>query len=258
MADLTFSDKQILENLLKMKGGYVLDFSNRSFQEIVSDATGLDINSEKYQDFGTSKANLLRSFWAKESNQAVSKLLFELAHYWREIMVVPLGGHVNPDSKSYKGLLQIALRLKSEMSEHIDAIETNIGDINFQKLKRIITELIEQNKPDEAIDRLHTYLVMYLRKLLSKYGIVQNQNMALHSLLGSYKNKLMHNRVIESGMTEEILKSSITILEKYNHVRNNQSLAHANELLNYNESLLIFKVVSSTIEFIESIEEGNK
>jgi hypothetical protein len=44
MADLSFADKQILENILEMKSGYVLDFSNRSFKEIVGDATGLDIN----------------------------------------------------------------------------------------------------------------------------------------------------------------------------------------------------------------------
>jgi hypothetical protein len=258
MADLSFTEKQILENILEMRSGFVLDFTNRSFQEIVSDATGLDIYLEKYEDGGTSKANLLRSFWAKESNQAISKLLFALAHYWENIMIVPMGGHVNLDNKYFKGLLQIAERLKNEMSEHIEAIDTDISDVTFQKLKKIIAELIENNKPDEAIDRLHTYMVMYLRKLLTRHGITFNENMALHSLLGSYKNKLMQARIIESGMTEEILKSAIVILEKYNHVRNNQSLAHANQLLNYNESLLIFKVVSSMVEFIESIEHTNK
>lgn len=254
MADLSFNDKQILENILDMKSGYVLDFSNRSFQEIVNDATGLDIYLEKYQDKGTSKANLLRSFWAKESDQAVSKLLFAFAHYWRNVMVVPMGGHVNPDNKFYLGLLAIAERLKSEMADHTNAIETNFDDTNFQNLKKIIRKLIENNKPDEAIDRLHTYMVMYLRRLAEKHGIPVNENLPLHSLLGSYKNKLMQTKIIEAGMTEEILKSSIKILEKYNQVRNNQSLAHANEVLNYNESLLIFKVVSSSIEFIESIE----
>lgn len=79
--------------------------------------------------------------------------------------------------------------------------------------------------------------------------------MPLHSLFGAYKNALMRLHMIEAGMTEEILKSSIIILEKYNHVRNTQSFAHANNLLNYEESLLIFKITSSTIEFIESIEE---
>lgn len=254
MAELSFIDKQILENILEMGSGYVLDFSNRSFQEIVSDSTGLDIYSEKYQDKGNSKANLLRSFWAKESNQTVSKLLFAFAHYWRNVMVVPMGGHVNPESKFYKGLLNIAERLKSEMSEHTNSIETNFEGANFDKLKKIIRELIENNKPDEAIDRLHTYMVMFLRKLLEKHQIPIDQNTPLHSLLGSYKNKLMQTNVIEAGMTEEILKSSIKLLEKYNNVRNNQSLAHANDVLNHNESILIFKVVASTIEFIESIE----
>jgi hypothetical protein len=168
-------------------------------------------------------------------------------------MEVPMG-HVNPDNKFYQGLLIIAERLKNEMSEHANAIETTFEDIGIQKLKKIIKELIENNKPDEALDRLHTYMVMYLRKLLGKHGVTVNEATPLHSLLGSYKNKLMQNKIIEAGMTEEIFKSSIKILEKYNDVRNNQSLAHANEVLNYNESLLIFKVVSSTIEFIESIE----
>lgn len=257
MADLSFAEKQVLENILEMRNGFVLDLSNRSFREIVFDTTNLDIYSDKYKDFGESKANLLRCFWKKESNQLVSKLLFALANYWENIMEVPLG-HVNIESKYFKGLLQIAERLKSDMSDHITAIETNIEDVNFQKLKKIISDLIENNKPDEAVDRIHTYMVFYLRKLLDKYGVNSSQNTPLHALMGSYKNKLMQEKVIDSGMTEEILKSSISILEKYNHVRNNQSLAHANDLLNYNESLLIFKVVSSTIEFIESIEERNK
>ena len=44
MADLSFTDKQILENILEMNSGYVLDFTNRNFQEIVSDAKGLEIS----------------------------------------------------------------------------------------------------------------------------------------------------------------------------------------------------------------------
>ena len=56
-------------------------------------------------------------------------------------------------------------------------------------------------------------------------------------------------------MTERILKSSISILEAFNDVRNNQSFAHDNPILNYNESILIFNNVSSVIKFIESIEK---
>ena len=55
-------------------------------------------------------------------------------------------------------------------------------------------------------------------------------------------------------MTERILKTSISLMESFNKVRNNQSFAHDNPVLNYNESMLIFNSVSSYITFIEAIE----
>ena len=56
-------------------------------------------------------------------------------------------------------------------------------------------------------------------------------------------------------MTARILKYSTKILDSFNDVRNNRSLAHDNPILNYHESVLIFNNVSSAIKFIESIEK---
>ena len=55
-------------------------------------------------------------------------------------------------------------------------------------------------------------------------------------------------------MTSRILKSSISTLEAFNDVRNNQSLAHDNPMLNYEEALLIFNHVASSIRFLKAIE----
>jgi hypothetical protein len=55
-------------------------------------------------------------------------------------------------------------------------------------------------------------------------------------------------------MTEQILKSSISTLESFSRVRNDQSFAHDNKILNYDESLLIFNHVTGAIKFIEAIE----
>ncbi|MFB0387390.1 abortive infection family protein [Xanthomonas euvesicatoria] len=55
-------------------------------------------------------------------------------------------------------------------------------------------------------------------------------------------------------MTERILKSSISVLETFNDVRNNKSLAHDNPILNYEESLLIFNHVAASVRFIKSLE----
>lgn len=51
---------------------------------------------------------------------------------------------------------------------------------------------------------------------------------------------LKNEGAIESEMTERILKSSISVMAAFNRVRNDQSLAPDNQVLNYNESLLIF------------------
>ena len=40
----------------------------------------------------------------------------------------------------------------------------------------------------------------------------------------------------------------------FNDVRNNKSLAHDNPILNYEESLLIFNHVASSVRFIKSLE----
>lgn len=76
-----------------------------------------------------------------------------------------------------------------------------------------------------------------------------------NALFGTYVKYLKENGLIESEMSERILKSSIAILESFNGVRNNQSLAHDNHILNYNESVLIFNNVSNTIRFIDLIEQ---
>lgn len=57
-------------------------------------------------------------------------------------------------------------------------------------------------------------------------------------------------------MTERILKSSISVLDAFNQVRNNQSLAHDTPTLNYHESILIFSHVANTIKFIQFIEDS--
>src|SRR6266567_2750602 len=61
--------------------------------------------------------------------------------------------------------------------------------------------------------------------------------------------------MVESEMSERILKSSISVLDAFNAVRNNQSLAHANPLLNRDESVLICSDIFSLIKFVKSTED---
>lgn len=259
MSDLTFIEKRTIERFLEMDHGYVLDFSNRTFQEFIIDTMGIDIYDDKYDFASGSKANRLRGFWQSESNFNNGILIEKLCEYWINQIHTGDRNYDQSDELIYKECLKIAERLKSRGPvESLDSLIPNSDDEDFSKLSKSIKESIEKNEPESALDRLHTFIVKYIRELCTRHEIEFEQNYPLHSLFGSYVKHLINENLIESEMTVRILKSSISVLQAFNDVRNNQSFAHDNPILNYNESILIFNDVSNVIKFIESIEKEGK
>ena len=86
------------------------------------------------------------------------------------------------------------------------------------------------------------------------HGIEVNRDKALHSIFGEYVKALREGGHLESQMAERIMKSSMSVLESFNDVRKNKSLAHDNPILNYEASLLIFNHVAASIRFIKALE----
>lgn len=80
----------------------------------------------------------------------------------------------------------------------------------------------------------------------------------LHSLFGEYVECLRDGGFTESEMALRILKSSISTLVAFNDVRNNRSLAHDNPVLHYDEALLIFNHIASSVRFLRSLEDRLK
>ncbi|WP_345256515.1 abortive infection family protein [Flaviaesturariibacter amylovorans] len=236
-----------------MSGGFVLDFSNNTFQDFFKYNTGRNIYDDKYGDKGNSKANRLRCFWEVEPNLVVAKVLRELATYWREVL---MGGCYVSDEEyeAFTFCLRVVEKLEAEGDLDIDAIKTDGNDEDFDRLAQEIREAIERDAPDVSLDRLHTFVTKHIRKLCDKHALEHNKEMALHGLFGRYVNHLKKCGHLESGMSEKILKTSISVLEEFNHVRNHHSFAHDNSLLNYDESRLIFKSISSLVEFIKALE----
>ena len=68
MAELSRLDKIKLERVFDMEGGYVLDFSNRTFEEFFLEKYEIEIYNEKYEnEYSGSKANRIREFWKKKT-----------------------------------------------------------------------------------------------------------------------------------------------------------------------------------------------
>lgn len=81
MANLKTIDKQILEKLFQMGGGYVLNFSDRTMEEFFRDDLGINIYDEKYNYGSNSKANKMRGFWLKEDDKTAGRVILKLIEY---------------------------------------------------------------------------------------------------------------------------------------------------------------------------------
>jgi hypothetical protein len=253
MAEITRIEKIKLEKCLDMSEGYVLDFSNRTFEDFFLESYNVEIYSDKYNNgHSGSKANRLREFWNKESHYLVGKSIVELLNYSKEI-----GYSYNKPEDTLEECYKIGYRLRDESGiAEIDALKPIEDTRDYKLLSDSIKDHLLKNQPEAGLDRLHTYIVGYIRSLCNKHQIKYEKKESLNAIFGKYVKALTKNNIIESEMTIRILKFSISILDSFNHVRNNKSFAHDNDsIINHAESILIFNNINTLIKFIQGIEE---
>lgn len=257
MAELDYKEKFLIEKLFDMQSGYVMDFSNNSFQSFIYDSIEVNIYDDKYFYASGSKANRLRGFFSEEPNYKVGQLLTALLDYWYTKAIARENGFkFERDKNIYTECLKITKRLKEEkIVEEIEVIKEIENDRDFNLLAKSIRESIDKNEPEVALDRLHTYVMKYIRLLCENHKIEIKKGESLNAIFGKYVKFIIANDKIESQMTERILKYSIHVIEAFNDIRNNRSFAHDNQILNYSESVLIFNNVTNSIKFIETIEK---
>ena len=247
MKNLSYKNKVILERFLEMGSGYVLNFSDRTMALFVGDSVGIDIHNEKYKANGTSKANKLRTFLQLESKSVCKKLLLDLCEYAQSN---ELSKKSNADEEAFRSVIASidGDEFVGEIQETLKETEGNIG-ILAEDIKR----LIRDGRPELALDRLHTYLVKVLRSVCDKNNIKTDRDKPLHSLWAELVKALRAKGKINSDAADVIAKSNISILERFNFVRNQQSAAHDNQLLGTEESLFIVRNIVSLIRFLHGL-----
>jgi hypothetical protein len=116
MADLSSIEKSKFEKLFDMNTGYVIDFSNRTLSEFIRENTGIEIYDSKYDYASGSKANRLRAFWQKESNQLVGQLLLNLLEYWMAKKEIYSTEITASERALYDQCVKVAERLTQNLS----------------------------------------------------------------------------------------------------------------------------------------------
>jgi len=130
-----------------MDSGYVLDFSNQTFEEFIRENFNVNIYDEKYAHYGNSKAKRLQAFWMIDSNEIVGESILKMLEYWQEMQ--QLNETIISDDKKNLAIKckQIALRLLDREEEHtINEIDNFLSqkyeDDNIDKLE-IESELLK-------------------------------------------------------------------------------------------------------------------
>lgn len=142
MAKINFIEKQKLERILNMDQGYVLDFSNRTFQEFIKDCLDIDI----YKNYpNLSKAKILRAILENEKDIYVGKLINQLLKYKKEFHTI-----ADNEKEDFIFCIDLSNRLLGKVGvlEKKVTVETN-KSIDFDEIKRKLYSVTLIEKPNE-------------------------------------------------------------------------------------------------------------
>jgi len=248
---LTHAEMRVLDDALDMGSGYVLDFSDRTMAEFFEDEFGITIYQDRYAFNGSSKAKHIRAFVTTEDEFTVARVLRVLWTY-RESLDRYRDAERGPAIKERF----FALVTKIEGGGAIpqtDAIDRFKLDETLDELIAALQRDIGANRPVAALDRLHTYCMKKFGHLLDERGVTWQRAEPLHSRVGKYVKALSQERELRD-ITGQIIKNAIGIFDKFNYVRNNDSLAHDNELIDPVEARFIYDAITAFLRFVKSIE----
>lgn len=248
-------EREALERALGMEGGYVLNFSDRTFDDFFFETVNIDTSASStfFNGRGTSKAKRLRSFIEKAQPHLVGKVLRELWEYRdaEAFYAAPAA-----DEKTRTLYFSAVARFEGQVDQ-IDTtgIEAFEPSETLEELVASIRRDLDAKKPQTAIDRLHTYCLKRFAALIRKHGGPEcGKDDPLHSRVGKYVRLLQQHHNL-TPLSERIVKSSISVFEEMNPIRNNQSFAHDNEtLVTMDEARFIFDSITAFLRFSKSID----
>ncbi|MDR2409187.1 MAG: abortive infection family protein [Bacteroidales bacterium] len=258
---MTFLEKNKFEKLLDMSSGYVLNFSNRTFEQFIGETINIEIYGGPGYEIYCSKAEKIRQIWKNESDVCVGKLLENLIIYCKnnKDILSQMNNYVDPNHENLNELWLIVKRLQG------NTLTIELPEKKEETLKMLLEDIknaLARNNPMLVLDRLHTFSVKFLRQISKENNlrIVNERGMAypLQTLIGNLIKYYKQNVILQSEFVSVTMQYSISIFEKFNDIRNNKSFAHDNEVLNIIESEYVVRTMANLLKFIDKIENQKK
>jgi hypothetical protein len=256
MVQIKRNEMRQIDDAFGMGSGYVLNFSDRTMSEWFEDELRINIDDERYKRRGTSKANRLRTFVDNEPPHVVTRMLRAMWAYREGINFTPYGATADDCGRHKIKLFELIDRIESGGgTPATDAVVAFTRDETLEELVQAIRRDAEADKPQAALDRLHTYSMKKFAHLLQLRNAPADKDEPLHSRVGRYVKQLEAERELRP-VTKQIMKNCIGIFQSYNDVRNSHSFAHDNVVVEKEEARFIFETVVSMLRFVRSVEAG--
>lgn len=253
MSSLTYIERERIARFLGFKSGYVFTFLKSGYtktntRDMIYEATGIDIY--KNAEYNMSQERCIRKIWDECDDYTVGKLLKIMLDYY---LGVAKWDWDRREEIDYQELRELEKRLmRNPVSIPAAATDT------LKLVKEDIERNCNNNTPELALDRLHTFSTEFFRSECKKHGISTEDDRGneypLQSLVGRLKNWYTENHYFDSDFSVVAIQNTINIFDKFNAIRNDQSAAHPNEVLNKAEALYAVHIVAETLTFIDKIE----
>ena len=249
-------ERELFERALGMEGGYVLHLSDRQFDDVIFEAIGVD-PAERPDLFhlrhSLSKANRLRSFIGSAPPNETATVL---RSFWEVRLERATQETVDFEAQLKENYFGIIARLEGQ-SKVIDSSEILVFQ-RSQTLEELVASIkreIDSDSPHAAMERLHTFCMKRFAHLVFKHsGRNFEKEEPLHSRVAVYINILKENHNLHL-ISERIIKSSISIFESLNFVRNDNSFAHDSmDLVSREEARFIFESISNILRYFKSLD----
>lgn len=174
MATLSTNEKQLLEKLFQMGGGYVLNFSDRTMGEFFRDDVGIDIYDKKYNYLSGSKANRLRGLWLAADAKIIGKSILKLIEYIKNQILIGSFKKEDFPPDRMNAAKDIGERLsgeKTEKKENKSQATFQDGNINILLQKDIfdhVQKLLNDGHYFNAVEEAYKVVRKKLRDISGK------------------------------------------------------------------------------------------
>ena len=248
---------KLVEDYIGTNGGYLNRFSYSIHDTFSHRYCDLDVDVPAYRAKGLTTLKAFINILKDSEPRAQAKIIKGVF----EMIPPPKEAEDDQSRKRlevYKELLSVAARLEADGQVGTPVIQHTI-EVVFEALKDA-EALLKSRGPKSAVDRAHTALHGYLKRLCQNRGIVMPGDPSLTAVFKVLREKFPEFSVVFPYDTEakRVLGSMATALDSLNTIRNRGTMAHPNELLlDDAEAMLYINLARTVMAYIEA-KSGHK